>query len=141
MFSDVSPDMHWEFSLKHEMRWLKRWGMTYYGCCEPLHNKLAILRRVPNLRKISVSPWFDIQKGLENGAGEYVLSVKPNPAVFATDVFSEDHARQEIVRMLDQAEGCNVELIMKDISTVRNDPVRLDRWCQIAMEEVEKHTP
>lgn len=141
IFSDVSPDMHWEFSLKHEMRWLKRWGMTYYGCCEPLHNKLAILRRIPNLRKISVSPWFDVRKGLENGAGEYVLSVKPNPAVFATDVFHEDQARQEIARMLDQAGGCNVELIMKDISTVRNDPLRLDRWCQIAMEEVEKRTP
>jgi hypothetical protein len=141
IFSDVSPDMHWEFSLKHEMRWLERWGMTYYGCCEPLHNKLALLRRIPNLRKISVSPWFDVRKGLKNGAGEYVLSVKPNPAVFATDVFHEDQARHEVVLMLDQAEGCNVELIMKDISTVRNDTLRLDRWCQIAMEEVEKRTP
>ncbi len=141
ILSDVSPDMHWEFSLKHEMRWLERWGMTYYGCCEPLHNKIGILRRIPNLRKISVSPWFDIPKGLESGAGEYVLSIKPNPAVFATDVFNESQARQDIVRLLDQAEGCSFELIMKDISTVRNDPQRLFRWSEIAMEEVEKRSP
>ncbi len=139
IFSDVSPDMHWEFSLKHEMRWLKRWGMTYYGCCEPLHHKLDILERIPNLRKISVSPWFDIPKGLENGAGRYVLSVKPNPAIFATDTFNEDQARREIALMLEQAKGCNVELIMKDISTVRNDPARLGRWAAIAMEEAERH--
>lgn len=141
IFSAVSPEMHWEFSLKHEMRWLERWGMTYYGCCEALHHKLAMLRRIPNLRKISVSPWFDIPKGLENGADKYVLSVKPSPAVFATDTFDEHQARQEIARVLDQAAGCNVELIMKDISTVRKDPSRLDRWSQIAMEEAERRTP
>ena len=49
--------------------------------------------------------------------------------------------RQEIARVLDQAAGCNVELIMKDISTVRKDPSRLDRWSQIAMEEAERRTP
>lgn len=141
IFSDVSPDMHWEFSLKHEMRWLERWGMTYYGCCEPLHHKLAVLRRIPNLRKISVSPWFDIPKGMENGADEYVLSVKPNPAVFATDSFHEDQARREIADLLDQAKGCSVEFIMKDISTVRHNPPRLDRWSEIAMEEAEKRAP
>jgi hypothetical protein len=141
IFSEVSPDMHWEFSLRHELRWLERWGIVYYGCCEPLHNKIGILQRIPNLRKISVSPWFDIPKGLEDGAGEYVLSVKPNPAILATDSFHEDLARREIVEQLDQTDGCNVELIMKDISTVRNDPKRLDRWGEIAMEEVEKRGP
>ena len=52
IFVGVSPEMHWEFALQHEMRWLERWGMTYYGCCEPLDVKMDILRRVPNLRKI-----------------------------------------------------------------------------------------
>jgi len=56
IFSDVSPEMHWEFALEHDMRWLERWGLTYYGCCEPLDNKMDVLRRIPNLRKVSVSP-------------------------------------------------------------------------------------
>jgi len=138
IFTEVSPQMHWDFSLKHEMRWLDRWGMTYYGCCEALHQKIDILRKIKNLRKISVSPWFDIPKGLANGAGDYVLSIKPNPAIFAEDTFNEERARAEIARYLDEARGQSVELVMKDISTLRYDPARLDRWAEIAMEEAEK---
>jgi len=44
VFSEVSPQMHWEFALRHELRWLERWGLTYYGCCEPLHQKIDLLR-------------------------------------------------------------------------------------------------
>ena len=65
IFSGVSPEMHWEFALRHEMRWLERWGLTYYGCCAPLDRKLGILRRIPNLRKISMSPWIDVARGVE----------------------------------------------------------------------------
>ena len=36
IFSEVSPKMHWEFALEHDLRWLRRWGLNYYGCCEPL---------------------------------------------------------------------------------------------------------
>ncbi len=86
----------------------------------------------------TVSPWFDIPAGLECGAGDYVLSVKPNPAIFAEDGFNESRARSEIASLLDQSAGCSVELVMKDISTVRNDPSRLWRWSEIALEEAEK---
>ena len=61
-FSEVSPQMHWEFAMKHDLRWLARWGLTYYGCCEPLDQKIDILRRIPNLRKISVSPWCNTER-------------------------------------------------------------------------------
>ena len=27
IFGSVSPRMHWEFGLKHELRWLERWGL------------------------------------------------------------------------------------------------------------------
>ncbi|MBN1557472.1 MAG: hypothetical protein JW951_04930 [Lentisphaerae bacterium] len=138
IFSEVSPAMHWDFSLKHELRWLERWGLTYYGCCEPLHMKIGILKKIPNLRKLSVSPWFNIPAGLEQGAGDYVLSVKPNPAVLAGDRFNAERARADIRALLDQAAGCPVELIMKDISTVRNDPARLAEWASIAMDEVQR---
>ena len=65
IFSEVSPDMHWEFAVQHEMRWLERWGLTYYGCCEPLDIKMGVLRRIPNLRKVSMSPWVDVARGAE----------------------------------------------------------------------------
>ena len=68
IFSEVSPAMHWEFAVKHDLRWLSRWGLTYYGCCEPLDQKIDILRRIPNLRKISASPWCNTERLVEKVA-------------------------------------------------------------------------
>ncbi|MBM3214857.1 hypothetical protein FJZ36_08085 [Candidatus Poribacteria bacterium] len=141
IFSDVSPDMHWEFALKHELRWLERWGLTYYGCCEPLDTKVEILRRVPNLRKLSMSPWIDTDRAIAKVGTDYVLSRKPNPAVLASDDWHPERARRELRDFLDKARGCHVELILKDISTVRYDPRRLWEWETIAMEVAEEYAP
>ena len=139
IFSEVSPDMHWEFALQHDLRWLKRWGMTYYGCCEPLDRKMEILKKIPNLRKVSASPWCKAEESIAGMGGNYVLSHKPSPAILAEDVWHPERARQAIRDFLDKTEGaCHVELIMKDISTVRYKPQRLWEWEKIAMEEAEK---
>lgn len=142
IFSEVSPDMHWEFAIEHDMRWMERWGLNYYGCCEPLHNKLDLMRKIPNLRKISVSPWSDIRKVSEELGGDYALSIKPNPAILAEDSWHPERARAEIREMLDQTgPECHVELILKDISTVRYEPQRLWEWADIAMAEVTQREP
>ncbi|OQA47343.1 MAG: hypothetical protein BWY52_00235 [Chloroflexi bacterium ADurb.Bin325] len=141
IFGAVSPRMHWDFALKHEMRWLERWGLTYYGCCEPLDVKMSILRRIPNLRKLSMSPWIDIERAVRNVGTDYVMSRKPNPAVLAEDIWRPERARQDLVDFLDRARGCHVEIILKDISTVRYDPRRLWDWARIAMEVVEDYQP
>jgi len=136
IFSEVSPQMHWDFAIEHDLRWLERWGITYYGCCEPLDGKMELMRRIPNLRKISVSPWCNSQRAIEEIGTDYVISRKPSPAVLATDTWHPDQARQDIREFLDLAEGkSHIELIMKDISTVRYEPQRLWEWAEIAMEE------
>ena len=137
IFSEVSPEMHWEFAMEHDLPWLERWNMTYYGCCEPLAGKGHLLKRIPNLRKISFSPWNDSRKGLDELGSDYVISRKPNPAIFASSSFDPDQARREIREFLDMAgDACHIELIMKDISTVKYDPQRLWEWERICMEEV-----
>jgi len=138
IFSDVSPEMHWEFALQYEMRWLERFGLTYYGCCEPLHLKMDILKKVPNLRKVSMSPWVNIEKAIPHMAGHYVFSYKPNPAVLATDTWNLGHARQVLREALEKPckNGCVVEVILKDISTVRYEPKRLWGWADMAKEVV-----
>lgn len=138
IFSDVSPEMHWEFALQYEMRWLERFGLNYYGCCEPLHNKLEILKRVPRLRKISCSPWMNVSKAVEEMRGRYVFSLKPNPACLAEDNWRPGLAQKELETKLDLMRGCPVEIIMKDISTVRYEPKRLWEWAKIALETAEK---
>lgn len=141
IFSEVSPEFHWEFAVKHDMRWLERWGMTYYGCCEPLAGKMDVLRKINNLRKISVSPWCKTAQAIEEIGADYVMSRKPNPAILAEDKWHPERARKEIRDFLEAAGGqCHIELIMKDISTVRYQPQRLREWSQIAMEEAERYS-
>jgi hypothetical protein len=138
IFSEVSPEMHWEFALKHDLRWLRRWGLTYYGCCEQLDGKVDLLRRIPNLRKISVSPWCRTDRAIAAIGADYVMSRKPTPAVFAEDGWHPERARADLREFLDRSRGGHVELIMKDISTVRREPRRLWEWSRIAMEEAAR---
>ena len=135
IFSEVSPEMHWKFAIQHDLRWLKRWGLNYYGCCEPLDGKADILKEIPNLRKVSVTPWCKTERAIEVLGGHWVMSRKPNPAIFAEDDWHPKRARQDLREFLEASRGCHVELIMKDISTVRRQPRRLWEWAQIAMEE------
>jgi len=140
IFSGVSPEMHWDFAIAHDLRWMERWGVNYYGCCEPLDNKVDLLRRIPNLRKVSVSPWCDSGKIIDGLGSDYVISRKPSPAILATEKWHPERARQEIREFMDKTRGqSHVELIMKDISTVRHDPQRLWEWSQIALEEAERY--
>ena len=136
IFGSVSPDMHEEFALAYERRWLEKWDLAYYGCCEPLHGKLALLSSIPNLRKISVSPWADVAASAEAMRGRYVISLKPSPAILAERSFDPEAVRKELRTKLAAARGCNVEIILKDISTVRHEPRRLWEWVRVATEVV-----
>jgi hypothetical protein len=139
IFSEVSPDMHWEFCLRHEMRWLERFGLNCYGCCEPLHHKMDYVRRIPRLRRISVSTWADIEKAAAEIKRDYIFSFKPNPAVFAWDQWNPAAAEKDLRRVLERTRGCALELIMKDVSTCRRDPRRLHAWCALASNIAEEY--
>jgi hypothetical protein len=135
IFTAVSPAMHEEFSLRYERRLLERFGLNYYGCCEALHHKVDRVRSIPNLRKISMSPWADIEKGVDAVGGDFVLSVKPSPAVFARS-WSPEKARHDLEQIVQRTRGCSVEIVMKDISTVNRHPEHLWEWADIAMSVV-----
>lgn len=138
IFSDVSPKMHWDFALEHDLQWLARWGLTYYGCCEPLDRKMKLMRKIPNLRKISISPWCKMKRAMNEVGQDYAMSIKPNPAVFATDVWHPEDAKAQVQAILEQDNGeHHIEFIMKDISTVRYKPQRLWEWESIIMAMVQ----
>jgi hypothetical protein len=138
IFSEVSPTMHQEFELDYAARWYSRFGLVYYGCCDPLHRKIDLLRNIPNLRKISMSPWVDVEQGAEQIGGDFVFSRKPNPAVFVTDSWDAEIIEDDIRETVEQCGRyeCPVEIIMKDISTVQYKPQRLWEWADIAMRIV-----
>ncbi|MHB1295185.1 MAG: hypothetical protein ACYC4R_09345 [Anaerolineae bacterium] len=139
IFSDVSPAMHEEFALQYERRWMGRFGLNYYGCCEPLHLKLGVLASIPRLRKVSMSPWANVARAAPQVAGRYVFSHKPSPAFFAQDIWRPEQARQALVDVLERPGGCAVEVIMKDVSTVRYAPQRLWDWAAMAAEVTARY--
>ncbi len=138
MFSEVSPAMHEEFDIDPLKPLLERYGLVYYGCCEPLHHKIKIIRKIGNVRKVSISPWADKEIAAEKIHGDYVFSAKPNPSHLAMDDFNADLVRKDLTETVEVCRRNHTpcELILKDVSTVRNDPKRLTEWEKIAMEVV-----
>lgn len=138
IFSSVSPAMHKELWLDYAQQWFARFGLGYYGCCEPLHHKVGLIRALPNVRKISMSPFVDVEAGAEAIDGDYVFSRKPSPALLAVEGWNADVVRADLLETIQACErhGCPLELILKDISTVRYEPQRLWQWNDIAMELV-----
>lgn len=137
IFCEVSPAMHEEFALRYEIEVLSRFGLNYYGCCEPLHNKMALMNTIPRPRKISISPWCDTARARAGAARRYVFSHKPSPAIFAEDRLDLVRAEADLRRRLADSGDMPCEIIMKDISTVRGDWRRLAAWCEMAHRLVQ----
>lgn len=137
MLSTVSPRMHEAYEIDLVKPLLDRFGLVYYGCCEPLHQKIDIIRKLGNVRKISVSPWANIDISAEHIGHDYVFSGKINPAFIAVD-FDDKSIRKQVEHMLDatRRNGCASELILKDVSTVQYDVSRIDRWNDLVMSIV-----
>ena len=141
ILATVSPDMHDEFDITYMIKAMEPFGLIYYGCCEPLHNKIHILEKIPRLRKISITPWADINVAADIIGKRYVVSAKPNPSNLSSGILDNDVIRRELSSILDACKrnDCAVELVLKDISTVGGRPQNLFEWEKIAMELVNAY--
>lgn len=140
LFSMVSPEMQEEFDIEYCKKWFSRFGLGYYGCCEPNDIKIDIIRKIPNIRKISVSPWAKEDISAEKIGKDFVYSRKPNPSFLANESFDTNLIINEFKNTLKITEkhSCPVEFILKDITTVKNDPTRLWEWAKLAKSAVSK---
>ena len=141
IFASVSPQMHDEFDTQYMMKAMEPFGLVYYGCCEPLDKKIHIIEKIPNLRKISITPWADIDNAAEIIKNRYVVASKPNPSALAVSNLDEDGIKKEIQRIVDASKrnGCSCDIVLKDITTVCGKPKNLFRWQQIAMDIVNNY--
>ena len=135
--AQVSPEHHEEFALKYERELLEPFGLTGYGCCEDLTEKLDDVLRVPHIRRISISPWADVERCADKLGGGAIFSWKPNPAHLVGS-FDEKRISRYIRRTVEAAKagGCVLEIILKDTHTCEHRPERFDRWLSIARDEV-----
>lgn len=142
IFAAVSPEMHDEFDLIYNEEVFGECGLLYYGCCEPLHAKIGLLKkRFKNLRKISITPWANPDIAADNIGGDFLLAAKPNPAFVNSRVFNPEPVKQEMRRYLEACKrnGTTTEFVLKDISTIAKNPHNLTRWAGAASQVIDEY--
>lgn len=135
--SEVSPMQHEEFLLQYQMRVLKDFGLVSYGCCEPYTTKFDMVKQIPQLRRVSISPWCNVEAAANSLEDKYIFSWKPNPAMLVHG-FDPEEVRKYIRHTLEVAKDCVVEVVLKDTFTIEHDPNRVRTWTRIAREEIQR---
>jgi hypothetical protein len=142
IFGSVSPAMHDEFDLAYNQQIFGECGLLYYGCCEPMDRKIDILKkRFKNLRKVSITPWADPARAAEAMGPDLVMAAKPNPAHVSSKTFNPAPVQLEMSGYLEACErhGTPCEFVLKDISTVANNPNTLTKWVETATKVIDRY--
>jgi len=132
-FQGVSPAQHEEFLLRYQKPILERFGLTFYGCCEDLTKKIALILSVPNLRKFVCSAWTDIGKLAAAVGDRYCIEwrQKATDVVYAPDLRS---VKAHLERGLTLAKGCRIMIVLQELETTNHNPRRLADWAALAKE-------
>jgi hypothetical protein len=129
----ISPAMFAEFFLPYLAEVNGLFGLSYYGCCEGLHDRIEpVIKANPNLRAVSVSGWSDLFRMGEILGRDYVYSRKPTPAYISGTSPDWDRLEKDVRDTLLAARDCNLELCFRDIYTIDGDRPRLRAWVDMA---------
>ena len=137
-FALISPEMHKEFLLDYQVKLMSLYGASAYGCCEDLSQKIDILRAIPNLRRIAVTPFANAPKCAEQIGGDYIASWRPHPTMVLD--FDPDYTRKTVKEHIDlfKANNCKFDVTLKDVETTGGNPENVVRWLKIVREEINK---
>ena len=136
----VSPDMTQEFSFDHERKWANMFNLHSYGCCERLDHKLNNLRNsFPRLRKVSCSPFSNLESTMEQLGNNYVISFKPNSNYLVGDTPDMEYLKKELLHACELTKKYKVNLVfnMKTLISLNGEPQRLWNWCKMASQIVD----
>ncbi len=130
-FAVVSNEMFKEFIFPYQKKPLALFGLSCYGCCEKVDEKLDDILTIPNIWRISVSPWSDINLAAEKIGRKAIYSRKPNPSVVSVNT-DTSIVKKETEAVLKAAKGCQVEFVLKDLRTCNSNPNNIIKWVEIA---------
>lgn len=132
----VSPSMYKEFIFPYFKQVADLFGLNCYACCEGINNMWSEVKKLPNLRRVSVSQWSDMALMSDYLGGDYIYSYKANSAHVSVPDMDEEVIRKELRSMFEKTKKNHVEVILKDLHTISNKPEQVIRWVQIAREEL-----
>lgn len=135
----ASPKHFGEFILPYQLPILEKFGLNCYACCEPVDVRWDYVKKIPNLRRVSVSKWANVNRSAEMMGNGYVFSYKPDSTWLAYPEFNEDlvmNSERGLRQVVKAAGRCNLELIMKDNHTIRHDPKRAVRFVELCRQAI-----
>lgn len=138
----ISPHMYREFIFPYYRKISDQYGLLSYGCCEPVHPIWDdCLSTCKNIRKVSISPWCNEQMMGEKLRGSKVIfQRKPNPNFIGVgNKLDEDAWREHILKTLEAAKGCHLEITQRDIYTLNGNKEKTRRAVQIIRELITDH--
>lgn len=138
----VSPAMFGEFAAPYYQELSEVFGLTYYGCCEPVHSIWKdCISRLHGLRKVSVSPWCNEEyMGDALKGGGVIYSRKPSPNLIGVGATLDEAAyAAHIKNTLLAAKGCKIEFICRDIYTLTGDVSKPKRVVGIIRKCIEQY--
>ncbi|MDX1357443.1 MAG: hypothetical protein R3232_01290 [Clostridia bacterium] len=135
----LSPSMYEEFIFPIFKKAAERFGLVYYGCCEPVHEIWeSCISKLPNLRKVSISPWCDedyMGEALRNA--NIIYSRKPSPNYLGVGTFDETAFTEYMKKTMMAARGCHAEILFRDIYTLTNDNTKAGKAVKIVRRLIE----
>lgn len=138
--STISPQMLEEFYLPVIGDVASMFGLCYYGCCEPIYDRMQQIRKaIPNLRSVSVSGWNDMEKAAEAVGSGLVFSRKPNPVFISGKEAQWDAVRNDIEATLRAAKDKPLEFIIRDVYDVNGELNRLTKYVQTIRDICDKY--
>lgn len=135
----ISPDMFREFIFPYYKKVAQIFGRLSYGCCEPIDTFWDDIKTLPNLKKVSISPWCNEEMMAENLKNSGIIyHRKPSPNFLGVgEKLDEAAFRAHIEKTLKTARGCNVEITQRDVYTVNRDINKVKRYVEIIRESIE----
>ncbi|MCL2033132.1 MAG: hypothetical protein FWG94_00210 [Oscillospiraceae bacterium] len=136
----ISPDMFAEYILPCYRKIADCYGLLSYGCCEPVHTVWECLKIMPNMRKVSISPWCDeIYMGEQLRKSNVIYHRKPSPNYLGVDAkLDEEAVHSHIMQTLHAAAGCTLEITQRDVYTVHGNPAKVRRYVEIIRKCVQQ---
>ncbi|MCL1910038.1 MAG: hypothetical protein FWG05_03780, partial [Kiritimatiellaeota bacterium] len=130
----ISPEFHDEFLFQYQLPIMEHYGLTHYGCCEDLGEKMSMLRQLKNLRSIAVAPRTDVRRCAEQIQGDYAMSWRPNPTDMVCCGYNEEKIEGIVRKAMDDSAGCVRHIHLKDVETLEGDTTRMKRWVRKVRE-------
>lgn len=131
----LSPDMFAEFFMPHLKKFAEKFKLMKFGCCEPVHSLMPHLQKLHGLRKVSVTPWCNLEVLASNCNRNIIWSRKPVPLKLCGSIFNPADFRAHLEETLKIGKDYFIEFVFRDTNLLTGAMVqRLEEACKIVRD-------